>query len=338
MSLTLAQIAEYINGSVIGDANYSVSSVGTLSNADSSQLSFLSNPKYKKFLNQSRAGAIIVLKGMAQYVTTNAIEVDDPYVAYAKAASQLHPTEKKLPGIHPSASIDPSAKIGANVCIGANVVIEQAVIIEDDVVIGPGCVIEHDVIIRKAANLRPNVTLCFGVMIGERTIIHPGVVIGADGFGIANDNGHWIKVPQVGSVNIGNDVEIGANTTIDRGAIDDTVIADGVKLDNQIQIGHNVTIGKHSVIAGCTGIAGSTSIGEYCAIGGGTGMAGHINIASGVQLTGMSMVTKSINEAGIYSSGIPVEPAKQWHKNVIRYRQMDKLFDRVKQLEEKTKD
>ena len=338
MSLTLAQIAEYINGNVIGDANYSVSSVGTLSNADSSQLSFLSNPKYKKFLNQSRAGAIIVLKGMAQYVTTNAIEVDDPYVAYAKAASLLHPTEKKLPGIHASASIDPSAKIGANVSIGANVVIEQAVIIEDDVVIGPGCVIEHDVVIRKAANLRPNVTLCFGVKIGERTIIHPGVVIGADGFGIANDNGHWIKVPQVGSVNIGNDVEIGANTTIDRGAIDDTVIADGVKLDNQIQIGHNVTIGKHSVIAGCTGIAGSTSIGEYCAIGGGTGMAGHINIASGVQLTGMSMVTKSINEAGIYSSGIPVEPAKQWHKNVIRYRQMDKLFDRVKQLEEKTKD
>ena len=338
MGLTLAQIAEEINGRVIGDATYEVSSVGTLSNAESSQLSFLSNSKYKKFLKQSQAGAIIVSKDMSEYVVTNAIEVDDPYVAYAKAASLLHPVKKLSAAIHPSAAIDPSAEIGSNVSIGAHVVIEPGVIIKDNVTIGPGCVIEHDVILRKGVTLRPNVTLCFGVDIGERTIIHPGVVIGADGFGIANDNGHWIKVPQVGSVKIGSDVEIGANTTIDRGAIEDTVIADGVKLDNQIQIGHNVTIGKHSVIAGCTGIAGSTSIGEYCAIGGGTGMAGHINIANGVQLTGMSMVTKSINEAGVYSSGIPVEPTKQWHKNVIRYRQMDKLFDRVKQLEEQDKD
>nr|WP_320166819.1 UDP-3-O-(3-hydroxymyristoyl)glucosamine N-acyltransferase [uncultured Methylophaga sp.] len=338
MGLTLAQIAEEINGRVIGDATYEVSSVGTLSNAESSQLSFLSNSKYKKFLKQSQAGAIIVSKDMSEYVVTNAIEVDDPYVAYAKAASLLHPVKKHSAAIHPSAAIDPSAEIGSNVSIGAHVAIEPGVIIKDNVTIGPGCVIEHDVILRKGVTLRPNVTLCFGVDIGERTIIHPGVVIGADGFGIANDNGHWIKVPQVGSVKIGSDVEIGANTTIDRGAIEDTVIADGVKLDNQIQIGHNVTIGKHSVIAGCTGIAGSTSIGEYCAIGGGTGMAGHINIANGVQLTGMSMVTKSINEAGVYSSGIPVEPTKQWHKNVIRYRQMDKLFDRVKQLEEQDKD
>ncbi|WP_417508880.1 UDP-3-O-(3-hydroxymyristoyl)glucosamine N-acyltransferase [Methylophaga sp.] len=338
MGLTLAQIAEEIKGRVIGDATYEVSSVGTLSNAESSQLSFLSNSKYKKFLKQSQAGAIIVSKDMSEYVVTNAIEVDDPYVAYAKAASLLHPVKKLSAAIHPSAAIDPSAEIGSNVSIGAHVVIEPGVIIKDNVTIGPGCVIEHDVILRKGVTLRPNVTLCFGVDIGERTIIHPGVVIGADGFGIANDNGHWIKVPQVGSVKIGSDVEIGANTTIDRGAIEDTVIADGVKLDNQIQIGHNVTIGKHSVIAGCTGIAGSTSIGEYCAIGGGTGMAGHINIANGVQLTGMSMVTKSINEAGVYSSGIPVEPTKQWHKNVIRYRQMDKLFDRVKQLEEQDKD
>jgi UDP-3-O-[3-hydroxymyristoyl] glucosamine N-acyltransferase len=338
VGLTLAQIAEKINGTVIGDANYEVSSVGTLSNATSSQLSFLSNPKYKKFLSESEAGAVIVSKGMTDFVATNAIEVDDPYVAYAKAASLLHPQKKNSASIHSSAAIDSSANIGTNVTIGAHVVIEQNVIIEDDVVIGPGCVIEQDVILRKAVTLRPNVTLCFGVEIGERTIIHPGVVIGADGFGIANDNGRWIKVPQVGAVKVGNDVEIGANTTIDRGAIEDTFIADGVKLDNQIQIGHNVNIGKHTVIAGCTGIAGSTSIGEYCAIGGGTGMAGHISIANGVQLTGMSMVTKSITEAGVYSSGIPVEPTKQWHKNVIRYRQMDKLFDRVKQLEEQEKD
>jgi UDP-3-O-[3-hydroxymyristoyl] glucosamine N-acyltransferase len=164
-------------------------------------------------------------------------------------------------------------------------------------------------------------------------MIHPGVVIGADGFGIALTQGRWIKVPQVGSVQIGDDVDIGANTTIDRGAIEDTFIANGVKLDNQIQIGHNVSIGEHTVIAGCVGIAGSTHIGKYCAIGGGTGIAGHIEICDQVQLTGMSMVTKSITEPGTYSSGIPVEPTREWHKNVIRYRQMDKLQNRIKQLE-----
>jgi UDP-3-O-[3-hydroxymyristoyl] glucosamine N-acyltransferase len=185
------------------------------------------------------------------------------------------------------------------------------------------------------SRLKANITLCEGVQIGERCIIHPGVVIGADGFGIANDQGSWIKVPQIGSVIIGDDVEIGANTTIDRGAIEDTIIGQGVKLDNQIQIGHNAVIGDHTVIAGCVGIAGSTTIGNNCVIGGGVGIGGHISIADGVQLTGMTMVTKSITSSGVYSSGIPAEPTAQWHKNVIRYRQMDKLVSRVKELEKK---
>ncbi len=180
-----------------------------------------------------------------------------------------------------------------------------------------------------------NVTLCRKVYIGERVRLHPGVVIGADGFGIANENGRWLKIPQVGSVIIGNDVEVGANTTIDRGAIDDTIISNGVKLDNQIQIGHNVFIGEHTVIAGCVGISGSTHVGSHCAIGGGTGIAGHIEITDGVQITGMSMVTKSILTPGSYSSGIPAEPTRDWHRNVIRYRQLEKLNDKVKQLEAK---
>jgi UDP-3-O-[3-hydroxymyristoyl] glucosamine N-acyltransferase len=177
------------------------------------------------------------------------------------------------------------------------------------------------------------VTLCEDVQIGERCLIHPGVVIGADGFGIANDNGKWIKVPQLGAVVIGDDVEIGANTTIDRGAIDNTLIGNGVKLDNQIQIGHNVIIGDHTVIAGCVGIAGSTKIGQYCAIGGGAGIGGHLEITDGVQLTGMTMVTKSITQSGVYSSGIPAEPTRDWHRNVVRYRQMEKLTERVTKIE-----
>jgi UDP-3-O-[3-hydroxymyristoyl] glucosamine N-acyltransferase len=338
VSRTLAQIAQYVNGQVVGDPDYLVHSVGTLTQAGPEQISFLANKKYRKFLHTTRAGAVIVTTGLGEDLSCNLIEVADPYVAYARIAAMLHPEPFKQPGIHPSAWVHPDAEIADNVSIGPQVSIEAGVKIGRDSVIAAGCVLEANVKVGQDCRIKPNVTLCHEVMIGDRVIIHPGVVIGADGFGIANDNGQWIKVPQVGSVRIGNDVEIGANTTIDRGAIDDTAIADGVKLDNQIQIAHNVIIGEHTVIAGCVGIAGSTRVGRHCAIGGGTGIAGHIEIADGVQLTGMSMVTKSITESGVFSSGIPAEPAKQWHKNVIRYRQMDKLTERVKQLENQLKD
>lgn len=338
MSWTLAQIAEHIGGQVVGNPDYVVRAVGTLSEAGPEQLSFLANTKYKKYLKTSQAGAVIVADGLAADVKTNAIEVSDPYVAYAQAATLLYPERKAETGIHPTAWVHPDAKISESASIGPNVTVEQGVTIADDVSIGAGCVLDAEVSIGRGSRIKANVTLCRGTQVGEHVVIHPGVVIGADGFGIANHNGRWIKVPQVGRVVIGNDVEIGANTTIDRGAIEDTKIGDGVKLDNQIQIGHNVTIGNHTVIAGCVGIAGSTHIGSHCAIGGGTGIAGHIEIADGVQLTGMSMVTKSITESGVYSSGIPIEPTRQWHKNVIRYRQMDKLYERVSQLEKQVKD
>lgn len=338
MSLTLAQIAKAVDGQLSGDSDYLIDGVGTLAAASPQQISFLANSKYKKFLNETHAGAVIVATGMGADLKTNVIEAADPYVAYAKAASLLYPESDAQPTVHASAWIDPSASIAEDVSIGPHVTIEKGVVIASGVLIGAGSVIEQDVRIGADSRIKSNVTLCRQVQLGERVIIHPGVVIGADGFGIANDKGVWIKVPQVGRVVIGDDVEIGANTTIDRGAIEDTIISNGVKLDNQIQIGHNVIIGEHTVIAGCVGIAGSTRIGKYCAIGGGTGISGHLEIADGVQLTGMTMVTKSITESGVFSSGIPVEPTKQWHKNVVRYRQMDKLFDRVKRLEKQIKE
>lgn len=284
-------------------------------------------------MSKSLAGAVLVDEKSVELVTTNAISVKDPYVAYAKVASLLSPTEKEKPGIHSTAWVSTDSQCHNSASISAHVFIDEKTEIGEDVVIGPGSVIESGAKIGSGTYIKANVTICKHVSIGQNAIIHSGVVIGADGFGIANDNGKWIKVPQLGSVEIGNDVEIGANTTIDRGALDNTIIGNGVKLDNQIQIAHNVTIGDHTVIAGCVGIAGSTHIGKYCAIGGGTGIAGHLSIADGVQLTGMSMVTKSIKKAGSYSSGIPAEPTQQWHKSVIRYRKMGDLDDRIKQLE-----
>jgi UDP-3-O-[3-hydroxymyristoyl] glucosamine N-acyltransferase len=332
---TLAEIAKHIDGVVLGDASFQVEGFATLKHASKDQISFLSNLKYKKFLATSSAGAIIVSAEVATMAPNNAIVVDDPYVAYAKAARLLNPVRFYNPGIAASAVISAYAVIHESASIAAQVVIESGVEIAANVVIGPNCVILPGVKVGTGSRLTANITLCEGVQIGARCIIHPGVVIGADGFGIANDKGAWIKVPQIGSVIIGDDVEIGANTTIDRGAIEDTIIGQGVKLDNQIQIGHNTIIGDHTVIAGCVGIAGSTTIGSNCVIGGGVGIGGHISIVDGVILTGMTMVTKSITSSGAYSSGIPAEPTAQWHKNVIRYRQMDKLVARVKALEEK---
>ena len=331
--LTLSQIALHVDGVIIGDAQCKISNVSTLQAANSQQISFLANSKYKKYLSISQAGAVIVSKDMAELVKNSAIVVDDPYVAYAKIATLLNPPKKISTGVSTSAMVEAGVTTSKTVSIGPQVVIEANVKLSDGVVIGAGSVVQDSVIVGKNTQIAANVTICHGVEIGENVVIHPGVVIGADGFGIVNDKGKWIKIPQIGSVKIGNNVEIGANTTIDRGAIEDTVIGDGVKLDNQIQVGHNVIIGNNTVIAGCSGVAGSTIIGENCIIGGGVGIGGHIEIVDNVIITGMSMVTKSITKAGTYSSGMPAEPNAQWHKNVVRYRQIEKLATRVKKLE-----
>lgn len=334
MVWTLSALAARVDGRLVGAADLPIKTVGTLQNAGADAISFLANSKYRKFLKTTQAGAVIVNTADLEVVNGNAIVVDDPYVAYARIAALLYPPVQVAQiGIHASAVVDSSAQIDKTAAIGPQCYIGGNAKIAANVQIGPGCVVEHDVSVGEGSILVANVTLCRGVTVGERAKIHPGVVIGADGFGIALHQGQWINVPQVGSVQVGNDVDIGANTTIDRGAIEDTVIGNGVKLDNQIQIGHNVIIGEHTVIAGCVGIAGSTQVGKNCAIGGGSGLAGHIEICDGVQLTGMSMVTKSISQPGSYSSGIPVEPTQNWHKSVVRYRQLEKLHARVKALE-----
>ncbi len=333
MEWTLAQIAEHIDGEVVGDPTFLVDSFATLQGAANHQISFLSNKKYRKYLSASHAGAVIIQKEFVSQVPCNAIVVDDAYIAYAKAAMLLNPQKNIEGGCHPSASIANDSIIHSSSYVGPQAVIESGVEIEQGVIIGPGCIVKEGVRIAEYTRLSANVTVCEGVKIGARCIFHPGVVIGADGFGIANNNGRWIKVPQVGSVVIGDDVEVGANTTIDCGAIENTEIGNNVKLDNQIQIAHNVVIGDNTVIAACVGVSGSTHIGKNCIIGGGVGMAGHLEITDNVMITGNTMVTKSITRPGSYSSGIPAEPTKQWHRNVVRYRQMDKLTERVKQLE-----
>jgi UDP-3-O-[3-hydroxymyristoyl] glucosamine N-acyltransferase len=336
-SWTLGQIAEHVQGEVVGDASFKVGSFADLQSATSNQISFLSSSKYKKYLATTQAGAVIIEQQLASEVLSNAIVVDDSYVAYAKAATLLNPQEEYSGGVHSSAAVDENSQVHPLAYIGPQTVIESGVRIGAGAVIGSACVVKKNATIGKNTRLSASITICEKVQIGDDCLLHPGVVIGADGFGIANDHGKWIKVPQVGSVIIGDNVEIGANTTIDRGAIENTQIGHGVKLDNQIQVAHNVIIGDNTVIAGCVGIAGSTKIGQNCIIGGGVGITGHIEIVDGVMITGNTMVTKSITKAGSYSSGIPAETTKQWHRNVVRYRQMDALADRVKQLEKQLK-
>ena len=335
MAANLGELAEKVGGIVQGDATYQIDGVGTLNAALASEISFLTNSKYKRYLANTMAGAVIVDTDTAKFVKGNAIVVDNPHVAYAKIATILHPATLPSTNIHPTAWVSPESQCGENVSIGPQAVIEDGTVLAENVVIGAGSVVQKNCQIGKGTQLMANVTLYHDTVIGKRGLIHAGAVIGADGCGFANDQGKWVKVPQLGCVRIGDDVEVGANTCIDRGAIEDTVIEDGVKLDNQIQIAHNVVIGAHTVMAGTSGVAGSTEVGKHCIIGGGVAISGHLKITDGVVFTGMTMVTKSITESGIYSSGIPVEPTKDWHRNTVRYRQSDKLFERVKQLESK---
>lgn len=337
MSSRLGEIAEVINAELIGDPGCEISGVGTLKNAGPDQLSFYANRRYSNQLKFTRAAAVVLAPEDAGLCPVSCLLTDDPYLAYVKAVRYLHPDPPLHPGIHPSASIAETAQLGNGVCIGANSSIGAHVVIGNNVFIGPGCVLGDYAVIGANSRLTANITVCHYVQIGERVLLHPGVVIGADGFGIANDNGQWLKIPQLGSVIISDDVEIGANTTIDRGAIDNTVIEEGVKIDNQVQIGHNTVIGAHTAIAGCAVIAGSVKIGKRCMIGGATAIAGHIEIADGVTITGLSGVTNSIKESGVYSGAMTVTDNRTWRKNMARFRHLDELVRRVQSLEESIK-
>ena len=332
MHAQLTELAALVDGELVGEDG-TINRVDTLQNAESGAISFLANSKYRKHLADTRASAVILDGSVLESCPVASIVVNNPYLAFAKILSFLNQESEIQPGIHPSAIIDPDANISSAAWVGPGAVIEKNAVIGAGCSIGPGCVVQHDTRVGDNTRLVANVVLCHHVEIGQGCILHPGVVIGADGFGIANDNGIWIKVPQIGTVVLGDDVEIGANTTIDRGALQNTVLGNGVKLDNQIQVGHNVSIGAHTVIAGCTAIAGSTRVGEHCAIGGGVGIGGHLEITDHVQLTGMSMVTKSILKPGIYSSGMSVMPNSEWKRNHARLRRLGDTNKKIHDLE-----
>jgi UDP-3-O-[3-hydroxymyristoyl] glucosamine N-acyltransferase len=305
-----------------GEPSLRVSRVATLSHADSGSLSFLANPRYRKQLESTRATAVLVAPEDAAGCPVAALIDPNPYLAYARIADLMHPRAPPTPGIHSSAVVSASSRIAASASVGPLAVIEDDVEIGERVFVGPGCIVQRGARVGADSRLMARVDVCAGVRIGRRCILHSGAVVGADGFGFAADAGTWVKVPQVGSVQIGDDVEIGANTTIDRGAIDDTVVEHGVKLDNQIQVGHNVTIGAHTAIAGCVGISGSTTIGQRCMIGGGVGIAGHLTIADDVVVTGCSLVSASIKHAGSYSSGMPTVETRRWRRMVGHLRRL----------------
>ena len=333
MSYTLKQLAEKIGAEVHGDGTYVIHSLATLSNADEQQIAFLANKKYSQQLSDTKAGAVIIASTNLTDCKTNALVMDNPYLGYALTAQLLDTTPKPAHNIHPSAQISEGVSLGENVAIGANAVIEKGAVISDNVLIGAGCFIGEQTKIGSHTKLWANVSIYHRVEIGESCLIQANTVIGSDGFGYANDKGAWLKIPQLGSVIIGNNVEIGASTTIDRGALEDTVIKDGVILDNQIQIAHNVVIGENTAMAACSVIAGSSTLGKNCVIAGLVGINGHIDVVDNVVFTGMSMVTKNINEAGVYSSGMPCQTNKEWNKNNARIRKLESILKRMKSAE-----
>jgi len=332
-TFTIQALAERIGAEIHGEKDGKISAVAPLVSAQIGELSYLSNSKYQSFLAETKASAVIIAANDIAKCPTTALVVKNPEVAFAKVALLFKKPMRIQSGIHPTAVVGDDCEIAASVSIAAGCVIGARVKIADDTVILAGTIISDDVTIGRQCTLHPRVTLYEGVTLGDRVCIHSGVVIGADGFGLVHDAGKWLPIPQLGSVVIGNDVNIGANTCIDRGALQNTVIEDGVQLDNLIQVGHNVHIGAHTAIAGSVGIAGSATIGKHCMIGGGSCINGHITIVDYVIITGMAMVVKSLTEPGIYSSGTSVLPNKQWLKSVCHFHQLDKLVKRVKQLE-----
>jgi UDP-3-O-[3-hydroxymyristoyl] glucosamine N-acyltransferase len=303
-----------------GEPDTRVSRVATLSEATPGTLSFLAESRHRRELASTQASAVVLAVSDARACPVAALIGSNPRLSFAHIAELLHPERRASPGVHPSAVVAATARIPASAAVGPLAVIEERVELGERVEIGPGCIVQSGARVGDDTRLVARVSLYPGVQIGRRCLLHAGAVIGADGFGLAADRGEWHKVPQVGSVRVGDDVEIGANTTVDRGAIDDTVIEQGVKLDNQIQVGHNVIIGEHTAIAACTGISGSTRIGKRCMVGGMVGFAGHLTIADDVAITGCSLVSASIKEAGSYSSGMPTVPTRAWRRMVAHLR------------------
>ena len=331
--LRLDEIVARLGGSLEGDGSVIVRQVGTLASAGSGQIAFLTNPKYRQQLQSTRAAAVIVPPQFASDTELPRIVHQNAYAYYARVVALLNPQKSRYQGAHPSAVLNSAVPLSAS--IGAHVVIGVHVVIGENVTIFPGCIIGDGVSIGDDSLLYPNSVIYHNCIIGRRAVIQAGAVIGSDGFGFAKDGERWIKIPQIGRVVIGDDVEVGANTSIDRGALDDTVIGDGVKLDNQIQIAHNVVIGDHSAMAGCVGIAGSTKIGRRCTVGGAGMIVGHLEIADDVHISAGTMVTKNLHKPGQYTSIFPLEAHEDWLHNAAQIKRLAKLAERVSELEKK---
>lgn len=332
--MRLKYLAAQLGAEYTGDGDCEINTVATLENADCGTISFLANPKYKYQVKGCRASALIVSEDLSKAVDKPCLISDNPYLTYAKATQILYPKLKVSSGISKNAFVAQGVIIGKDCVISANVSIDSNCVIGNRVSIGAGAVLCNGSIIGDGTIIYPNVTIYKDCQVGRDCIIHSGAVIGADGFGFANDKGQWVKIEQVGKVVVGNNVEVGANTTIDRGAIEDTIIKDGVKLDNQIQVAHNVYIGENTAIAGGTAIAGSSRIGKNCTIAGMVGITGHLAICDNVHVTAKSLVTKSIVESGVYSSSFAADHDRKWKKKLARINLLDGLFKRVKKLEQ----
>ena len=324
-----SELAQRFGLELRGD-DRAVHGVGTLATATADQLGFLANPRYRGQLAETGAGVVVLRADDADARAGTALLARDPYVAFAKIAALFERKPARMAGIHPTAAVDPSAEVEPSAHVGPHVSIGARSRIGAGASIGPGCVIGEDCVIGEGCELVARATLVTRVRLGKRVLVHPGAVLGADGFGIAMDHGRWIKVPQLGGVMVGDDCEIGANTSIDRGALGDTVLEEDVRLDNQIQVGHNVRIGAHTAMAGCSAVAGSAVIGRHCLVGGGAGILGHLEICDRVVITAMSLVTHSIREPGEYSSGTPLMDNRSWRRSAARFKQLDDIARRSK--------
>lgn len=330
----LRDIQQALGGEVIDEVGAPLTGVGTIDGASASEITFLANPKYRGALASTLAGAVVLGPAHRELTALPRIVAANPYAYFARVAQLFNPAKAADAGIHPSAIVHANAHVSPGASIAEFASVGGGTEIGDGVRIGAGCIIGNNVTVGTGTRLAARVTICDGCHIGQRGIVHSGVVIGADGFGFAPDftanGGGWVKIPQTGGVRIGDDVEIGANTTIDRGAIEDTVIGNDVKLDNQIQIGHNCIIGDHTIISGCVGIAGSAKIGSRVMIGGAAGILGHLEICDGAVISAMTLVTKSITEPGMYTSSMPMMKHEEWLKNAVHMRRLDALAGAIK--------
>ena len=335
MQYTLLQLSQELGGRVIGDGGCKISAVASIEDAGKGEISFVSSSKYQKYLKSTQAEAVIVTEELAEISPVPALVVKNPRAVYARVVALLYPAYTPEASIHPTAVIDPSANVDESAYIGPNAVIEAGAEIGKDASIGAGCVVGRNSKIGNGTCLNANVSIYYDCSLGENCIIHSNTTIGADGFGFEHDEGEWVKIPQVGGVRIGNNVEIGACSTVDRGALRDTIIENGVKLDNHIQIAHNVRVGANTVMSNGVGVAGSTTIGKNCLVGGMTGIRDHIEICDNVIITAMSLVSKSLNKPGSYSSNTPIDDTRTWRKNTARFRQLDDIARRLHNIEKK---